>query len=91
MVCPDSEVSTSPGKYALPSGIFLTAGTKILRFIGKSISATALSVPKTEAAPHISNFISSMFAGGFRQIPPVSKQTPLPIKIIGASLLLLPL
>ena len=43
-------------------------------------------VPRTPAAPHMSNFISSSFAEGLIEMPPVSNVMPLPQSAIGAVL-----
>ena len=47
--------------------------------------AIALNAPKTEAAPDMSNFISSMPGGCLSEMPPVSKVMPLPTSATGAS------
>ena len=41
--------------------------------------------PTTQAAPAMSPFMSSMPAAGLIEMPPVSKQTPLPMKVTGAA------
>ena len=41
MVCPDSEVTMSPGRVALPSGMFSAAGMMTVRLIGSAIFAAA--------------------------------------------------
>ena len=46
----------------------------------------ARNVPSTLAAPHMSNFISSISAAGLSEMPPVSKVMPLPTSTTGASL-----
>src|SRR5664280_2442718 len=85
MVWPDIEVTMSPGRCALPSGMFSTrpmtptALTRALR------AASACSRPTTQAAPAMSPFMSSMEAAGLIEMPPVSKQTPLPMKATGAA------
>jgi hypothetical protein len=85
MVWPDIDVTMSPGRLALPPGIFSVAGTMMVRLIGNFMRATACIVPRTLAAPHMSNFISSISAPGFSEIPPVSKVTPLPTRTTGFS------
>ena len=90
MVCPDMLVTMSPGLVALPPGIFSVVGIIPTTFMGSFISAIAVMVPNTLAAPHISYFISSIFAAGFKEMPPVSKVTPLPTNTIGFSFLLKP-
>ena len=47
--------------------------------------ASACIRPTTQAAPAMSPFMSSMPAAGLIEMPPVSKQTPLPMKATGAS------
>ena len=58
--------------------MFPTAGTTITRFSGSFIFAVARKAPNTLAAPHMSNFISSMPPCTLRLMPPVSKVMPLP-------------
>ena len=84
-------VTTSPGLVALPLGRFSVAGTIATRLIGSLRSRTACRVPSTAAAPHISNFISSILEPGFSDIPPESKVTPLPTSTIGSSFFVPPL
>ena len=91
MVWPDILVTTSPGLVAPPLGIFSAAATMPTTLSFKSISAIAFMVPTTLAAPHISYFISSILAPGFKLIPPVSKVTPLPTSTCGCALFLPPL
>ena len=45
--------------------------------------ARAIMVPVTAAAPPMSHFMSSMPSAGLIEMPPVSKQTPLPTKARG--------
>ena len=52
----------SPGRVAVPLGMFSQAGTTPTRLTGSSSSAAACSTPSTVAAPHMSYFISSMAA-----------------------------
>ena len=86
MVWPDMLVTTSPGLVALPPGMFSLAAMTPTTLIGSFISAMACRVPSTEAAPHMSNFISSISAAGLSEMPPVSKVMPLPISATGACL-----
>ena len=84
---PDTDLTTSPGLWASPSGMFSTKPITptILDF---NFDNARVSInPVTVAAPPISHFISSIDFGGFRDNPPESKQTPLPIKDIILSLL----
>ena len=77
-VLPDIVLTTSPGFVALLPGIFSALATTPIILIGSFNSETTCIVAITLAAPHISNFISSIVAGGFKLIPPVSKVIPLP-------------
>ena len=43
-------------------------------------SRSRVKAPNTAAAPHMSNFISSMPGGGLSEMPPVSKVMPLPTR-----------
>ena len=79
-------VTTSPGLLALPAGMFSAVVIMPMMLILGFSSVKAVIAPKTEAAPHMSNFISSMPAPGLRLIPPVSKVMPLPRIMCGASL-----
>ena len=85
MVKPCMERTTSPGLVARPLGMFSQAATMPTTLTGARIEASASSVPKTLAAPPMSNFISSMAAPGFRLMPPVSKVMPLPTRATGAT------
>ncbi|MNV73244.1 hypothetical protein D3C71_1663820 [compost metagenome] len=91
MVCPLMLVTTSPGFTARPSGMFSHAGIKPTTLIAGCSSANARKVPSTLAAPHMSNFISSISAEGLMEMPPVSKVIPLPTKTTGALFLAAPL
>ena len=84
IVWPDMLVTMSPGRVARPLGMFSQAGITPTTLTGSFISATARSVPSTEAAPHMSNFISSISAPGLSEMPPVSKVMPLPTSATGA-------
>src|SRR6478735_6062705 len=53
-------------------------------------AASAFIKPTTHAAPAMSPFMSSIPEAGLIEIPPVSKQTPLPMKASGASFFLPP-
>ena len=91
MVCPDIDVTTSPGLVALPAGIFSVSPTAQTKLTGNLEAATAAIVPITDPAPDISHFISSILGLGFKLIPPVSKVTPLPTSTIGLAPFLPPL
>ncbi len=77
--------TTSPGLVALLPGIFSALATTPTILIGSLSSETTCIVAITLAAPHISNFISSMVGGGLRLIPPVSKVMPFPTIAYGLS------
>ncbi|MNN13676.1 hypothetical protein D3C81_1267150 [compost metagenome] len=89
-VCPLMVVTMSPGRVALPLGMFSAQARIHTRLIGSFSSSTARRVPNTLAAPHMSYFISSMPAPGLRLMPPVSKVMPLPTSTNGLSLFLAP-
>ena len=80
MVLPDILVTTSPGLVARPLGMFSAAAMTPTMLIGSFIIDAALIAPKTDPAPPISNFISSILAPGFRLMPPVSNVMPLPTR-----------
>ena len=81
-------VTTSPGLLAWPPGMFSQAGATPITLTGAFIAASARSVPRTLAAPDMSNFISSISLEGLSEMPPVSKVMPLPTRTTG--LLLFP-
>ena len=76
---------------APPPGMFSVVGMRPTRLIGSPICATALKVPSTLAAPHMSYFISSISAAGLSEMPPVSKVMPLPTSTMGFAFALPPL
>ena len=76
----------SPGRYARPSGMFSAAATRPMTRWGRSSFATARIAPMTAADPLMSNFMSHMPSPLLRDMPPVSKVMPLPMKMIGAAL-----
>ncbi|MNS94836.1 hypothetical protein D3C72_1290630 [compost metagenome] len=90
MVWPDMEVTISPGRWALPSGMFSTRPMTPITFALALRAASTCIRPVTAAAPPMSPFISSILRPGFSEMPPVSKTTPLPTKAIGSSFLLPP-
>ncbi len=71
-------VITSPGRCALPPGMFSADGSQPVTRMGRPSSAMAFTAPRTAAAPAMSDFISSMLAAGLIEMPPVSKVMPLP-------------
>ena len=83
-VCPDIDVTMSPGLVARPDGMFSQVGITPSTFTLSFSSAAARSAPSTEAAPHMSNFISSISAAGLIEMPPVSNVIPLPTSAIGS-------
>ncbi|CSB12515.1 Uncharacterised protein [Vibrio cholerae] len=50
---------------------------------GRPSLAIAFMVPNTDAAPHMSYFISSIPSPGLSEIPPESKVRPLPTNTMG--------
>ena len=83
MVWPDMLVTMSPGRVALPPGMFSVVGIKPMTFSGSFICAAARRVPNTLPAPDMSYFISSISAAGFSEMPPVSNVMPLPMSTTG--------
>ena len=85
IVWPDIERTMSPGRCAVPDGMFSTSPTMptaltlALRAPSRRIS------PITTPAPAMSHFMSPMPAAGLIEMPPVSKVTPLPTKASGAA------
>ena len=73
-------LTISPGNVAVLLGRFSQAGTITDKFTGRFISAIAMIVPITVAAPHMSYFISSIAALGLIDIPPVSNVIPFPTR-----------
>ena len=65
--------------------MFSTSPTRPTTFARACRAATARMAPNTAAAPAMSYFISSMPPAGLIEMPPVSKQTPLPTSATGAS------
>ena len=54
-----------------------------MQHVGQHLNAKDFNKPTTTAEPAISYFISSINLAGFNEIPPVSKQTPLPTNANG--------
>ena len=67
---------------ALPLGIFSTIGVNTVRPISTLCFEIKLITPHAVAAPAISVFIVSIPAGDFKERPPESNITPLPIRAI---------
>ena len=65
--------------------MFSTSPTTPTAFTFAFLKARVLSNPTTTAEPAISYFISSINLAGFKEIPPVSKQTPFPTNAKGLS------
>ena len=84
MVCPDIAVTTSPGRIALPLGMFSTRPMMPTALTFALRAASSCIRPTTHAAPAMSPFMSSMPAAGFSEMPPASKVTPLPTMAIGS-------
>ncbi len=80
----------SPGRCALPSGMFSTMPMTPTALTLALRAPSAWSSPVTAAAPPMSPFMSSMPPAGLIEMPPVSKTTPLPTKATGASFALPP-
>ena len=78
MVLPFAARRISPGRYALPPGIFSVVGTMPVTLVFGLSRPIAIIAPTTAAPPHISIFIASISAPGLSEMPPVSKVMPLP-------------
>ena len=63
--------------------MFSTKPTTPTALILAFLKANDFNNPTTTADPAISYFISSIKRAGFKEIPPVSKQTPFPTKANG--------
>jgi hypothetical protein len=83
-VWPDIVVTTSPGREALPPGMFSQVATTPTTLTGAFMPASARSAPSTLPAPDMSNFISSISGAGLSEMPPVSNVMPLPTNTSGA-------
>ena len=78
MVLPFIARTMSPGRCALPPGMFSTAGTTPKTLILGFMRPIARMAPMTEAPPDMSPFMSPMPAACFSEMPPVSNVIPLP-------------
>ena len=74
----------SPGRCAVPDGMFSTRPTMPTALTLALRPASACIRPITTPAPAMSHFMSSMPPAGLIEMPPVSKVTPLPTKATGA-------
>ena len=79
MVWPDIVVTISPGRWALPSGMFSTRPIDAHGVDLGLARGQRMHEPDQQAAPAMSPFMSSMLAAGLIEMPPVSKHTPLPM------------
>ncbi len=64
----------------MPLGRFSAIGTVATRSTGRASSPTRQAVAITAAAPAMSLFMSSIFAAGLIDRPPLSKVMPLPTR-----------
>ena len=64
------KVTMSPGLLAWPEGMFSALAIMPTTLIGSFSVTMVCMAPRTDAAPHISNFISSMLSPGLRLMPP---------------------
>src|SRR5207253_488581 len=70
---------------AFPSGMFSAAGTMPTTLSRSFMSAAAWRAPNTLAAPHMSNFISSISVCVLMPRPPESNVIPLPTRTTGGA------
>ncbi|GAV37006.1 hypothetical protein ROTAS13_04696 [Roseomonas sp. TAS13] len=82
-VWPEAVVTTSPGRCAVPEGMFSTSPTMPIASTLALRPASVAMRPATVPAPAMSHFMSSMPPAGLMEMPPVSKVTPLPTKQSG--------
>ena len=73
----------SPGRWALPSGMFSTSPQTPITLALALRVASVFIAPATAPAPPMSHFIDSMPSAGLIEMPPVSKVTPLPTRATG--------
>ena len=90
IVLPAAARTMSPGRWALPSGMFSTRPTRPTTLALALRLAIAIMAPTTAAEPPMSPFMSCIPGPGFNEIPPVSNVTPLPMSATGAAFLSLP-
>ncbi len=77
-VSPPRWVMTSPGRVAVPLGMFSARHRYPVTATGRPSSATARTAAATAAAPPMSDFIVIIDAGGLSDRPPESNVMPLP-------------
>ena len=77
-ILPLSARTTSPGRVECGPGMFSTAGATARSGVPGASRATVAIAAMTVAAPVLSIFISSIRSAGLIEMPPESKQTPLP-------------
>src|SRR6478672_12059946 len=75
MVWPFIVLTMSPGRWALPSGMFSTTPIAPTALTLALRAASVCIRPTTQAAPAMSPFMSSIPAAGLIEMPPVSKVT----------------
>ncbi len=80
---PFDACTTSPGFIASPDGMLVVEPMRPTTLTGSSNRPIASMAPSTPAAPHMSNFIHSMPCAGLIEMPPESKQRPLPTSTMG--------
>ena len=80
MVLPFMAVTISPGRVAVPLGMFSAIANRQLTRTDGCNRPMAVMAPSMVAAPAMSYFICSMLLGGFSDRPPVSKVMPLPMR-----------
>ena len=89
-VLPVAGVTAGWTGYVLPVLSLAALSTGYLALLLKGELLVALKAPYTAAAPAMSHFMSSMPWAGLIEMPPVSKQMPLPTSASGASVPSLP-
>ena len=84
-VLPPYIVSTSPGRVALPDGMFSARQAYAVTRTGRPSSAIAKVAAATAAAPDMSHFIVTIELAGLIDKPPESKVMPLPTRAMWAT------
>ena len=86
MVLPLIVRTTSPGRWAPPSGMFSARAATATTLTGAFERTSESMAPMVEAAPDMSDFISHMPLPGLIEMPPESNVIPLPTRASGAPL-----
>ncbi len=64
--------STSPGRVAVPEGMFSASASQPVTLTFRPSRAAVMTAAKTAAAPAMSHFIVSLWPAGLSEMPPES-------------------